>query len=172
MAVSRLHSPSTDGRSTNTDPRTHHSPCAGCWAPGQPHIGCMVSRRNCTRTSPSVTGTTRTPSYRQKADCPHHTARTRLLPQTRTHCRQRSTAGIRCDQREAAILVHTTGMYRPAPLYPQGTLRMQSLHRSAADRKRMLRSYLRLQPCQQSTQCTHSVLHLAALRHHTARTVH
>ena len=91
------HSPRIDDRPTSTDPRMRRSPCAGCWALDQPRIGCMMSRRRCTKTSPSAIGTTRTPSYRQTADCPHHTAHTHLQSQIRTRCRRQSTPGIRCD---------------------------------------------------------------------------
>ena len=98
MVVFHPNSRRTHDRPTSTDPRKHRSPCAACWAPDQPRIGCMVSRRRCTRTSPSATGTTRTPSYRQKADCLHRTARTHLMSQTRTRCRQQSMPGILCDR--------------------------------------------------------------------------
>ena len=91
------HSPRIDDRPTSTDPRMRRSPCAGCWALDQPRIGCMVSRRRCTKTSPSAIGTTRTPSCRHSADCPHHTAHTHLQSQIRARFRWQSMAGIRCD---------------------------------------------------------------------------
>ena len=94
-AHSLARNPRTVDRPTNTGPRKHRNPCAACWAPDQPRIGCMVSRQRCTKTSPSETGTTRMLSSRRSTGCPHHTARTHHLSQTRTHCRQQSMPGIR-----------------------------------------------------------------------------
>ena len=97
MARILAHSPRTHDHQTSTVPRKHHSLCVACWVAGQPRIARTVSHQRCTRTSPSVTSTTRMQSRRHSVDCRHHIAHTHRPSRTRKHCPQQSMAGIQCD---------------------------------------------------------------------------
>ena len=164
------HMSHTVGDHQSTVQRMYHSQYAVCWAPDPARIAHKASRRNCTRMSPSETGTTHTQSYQQRVGCPHHTARIDGLQQTRTRHRRQSTPDTQYDRWKPANRVHRNHTPRPSLPCLQGMLHMQSVRCSVVAQMGKRRNFPRPRLCPQHTRYRHFVRRSAETQQHMTDT--